>query len=53
MTEAWRVRQLLFLGLIVRLNGKHPPSLLTATEDGRKKCRGRPLRTLRDAFVEN
>ena len=52
-TDAWRVRQLLFLGLIVPLNGKFLPVMLTATEDGGKRCRGRPFRIIRDALIEN
>ena len=43
----------MFLGLIVRLNGKFSPVLLTATEDGGKRCRGRPFRIIRDALIEN
>ena len=51
-TDVWKARQLLFLGQIARLNGKCLPVLLTATTDGGKICRGRPLRTIRDALID-
>ena len=43
----------MFLGLIVRLNGKFPPVLSNATADKGKRCRGRPFRIIRDALIEN
>jgi len=52
-TEIWQLRQLLFLGRIVRLKEKYPPILLTATVDGSKRSRGRLFRTIRDAFIDN
>ena len=53
MVDAWRRRQLLFLGRIVRLDKSACPShVLMATKVG-KRCVGRPSRTIRDSFVNN
>ena len=51
--DVWRRRQLLFIGRIVRLDtSKYLPRILTSINAG-KRCRGRPFRTIRDAFVDN
>ena len=53
LSVTWRKRQLLFIGRIVRLDrNSYPPLLLTATVDG-NRSRGRPFRTVKDAFVDN
>ena len=45
-------RKLLFLGRIVRMeSSKYLPQMLTAITPG-KRCRGRPFRNIRDAFVD-
>ena len=53
MVDIRRILQLLFAGIIERLDNRENPTQMSMATAVGVRCRGRPFRTIRDSFVDN